>query len=78
MNKQNIVITTWLRAPILPGSIAIPSQLSKEDAALFRQPTIEGFRLSYVDFSAFKTIDKEYLMHTNLDTLVLEVCPRRS
>ena len=57
------------------GSMAIPYQLSKEDAALFRQPTVERFRLSYVGFSAFETIDKAYFMHINLDVLVLEVCP---
>lgn len=53
----------------------IPYQLSEEDAALFRQPTVERFRLSYVDFSVFGTVDKTYFMYLNLKTLDLEVCP---
>ncbi|KAI4266056.1 MAG: hypothetical protein L6R38_008986 [Xanthoria sp. 2 TBL-2021] len=50
----------------------IPYQLSEEDAALFRQPTVERFRLSYVDFSVFGTVDKTYFMYLNLKTLDLE------
>ncbi|KAL8888635.1 MAG: hypothetical protein Q9192_006145 [Flavoplaca navasiana] len=47
-------------------------RLSREDAALFRQPTVQRFRLHHVDFSAFENIDKTYLIHTNLQIWDLE------
>ncbi|KAL8893360.1 MAG: hypothetical protein Q9192_005348 [Flavoplaca navasiana] len=63
-----------LHAVVFWVEIVYPIQyrLSREDAALFRQPTVQRFRLHYVDFSAFENIDKTYLIHTNLQTFDLE------
>ncbi|KAL8977143.1 MAG: hypothetical protein Q9205_006995, partial [Flavoplaca limonia] len=49
-----------------------PYCLTKEDSALFRQPDVERFRLSYVDFSSFRIIDKTFLTHGNLKKLMIE------
>ncbi|KAL8670142.1 MAG: hypothetical protein Q9168_005307 [Polycauliona sp. 1 TL-2023] len=49
-----------------------PYSLSKEDAALFRQPNVERFRLSYIDFSAFESLDEAYFTHTSFNRFDLE------
>ena len=68
------IVVFWTKNVDTMPYQSMPYQLTKEDAALFRQPTVERFRLSYVDFSAFETVDTAYFMHTNLRTLDLEVC----
>jgi len=47
--------------------------LSKDDAALFRQPNFTRLRLSNVDFSAFENVYERYFAHKNLQTLWIEV-----
>ncbi|KAL8851888.1 MAG: hypothetical protein Q9221_003211 [Calogaya cf. arnoldii] len=66
------IVVFWTKNVDTMPYQSMPYQLTKEDAALFRQPTVERFRLSYVDFSAFETVDTAYFMHTNLRTLDLE------
>ncbi|KAL8652299.1 MAG: hypothetical protein Q9210_002757 [Variospora velana] len=43
-----------------------------EDAALFRQPAVERFRLSYVDYTAFESVNKTYFAHPGLKKLWTE------
>ncbi|KAL8725232.1 MAG: hypothetical protein Q9166_007488 [cf. Caloplaca sp. 2 TL-2023] len=47
-------------------------QLSKEDAALLKQPAVERFRLSNIDFSAFDEVDQTYFTHKGLKTVWIE------
>ncbi|KAL8889198.1 MAG: hypothetical protein Q9215_003497 [Flavoplaca cf. flavocitrina] len=49
-----------------------PYCLTKEDSALFRQPNVTRFRLSYVDFSSFRIIDKTFLTHGSLEKFFVE------
>ncbi|KAI4087341.1 MAG: hypothetical protein LQ344_006835 [Seirophora lacunosa] len=48
-------------------------ELSKEDAALFRQLAVERFRLSNVDYSAFESVDRSYFAHPRLRELWTEI-----
>ncbi|KAL8689186.1 MAG: hypothetical protein Q9224_004701 [Gallowayella concinna] len=50
----------------------VPYTLSKEDAALFKQPAIDRLRLSNVDFLALEGVEETYLTHEGLENIKIE------
>lgn len=47
--------------------------LSKQDACLLRQPSLESLRLSYIFFTPFEDASHEYLNCASLESLLIEV-----